>query len=425
MLMIGHGEARLSVVLGEPLGGYIDRTEGVLGSIEPLEVHAISVGGDSSRLVLLIIDLICVNTDLVARIRAAADDLGVSRVWVSATHAHSTPEAGCYPGGAATPEALAERAVASALVAIRSAIAAEEPGRVRAVRSIVSGVGGRRNVPPDETPQVPIDVLLFEASGPAGQAPRLGGMLVVSPVHPTVLPPDNRLTSADLTGGIRRALASEAEWVVAATGAAGDISTRTTRQARDTAEIDRIASRVADAVRSTLRAGADDEHPEGDASLVAPLAVTLDLPARPPLPDTADHAAEAPQDPFSARRQAVLEQGIALAEESRTRLSTHQHSVTIEVGVIDAVRLVAVPAELYLGLAEQIRAGYPAHPTVVLGYTNGYLGYVPDREAPLSYETVVSPVAAGSGEAIVEAALGLLAEAEAEADADANTTVAT
>ncbi len=150
--------------------------------------------------------------------------------------------------------------------------------------------------------------------------------------------------------------------MVAATGAAGDISTRTTRQARDTAEIDRIASRVADAVRSTLRAGADDEHPEGDASLAAPLAVTLDLPARPPLPDTADHAAEASQDPFSSRRQAVLEQGIALAEESRTRLSTTQHSVTIEVGVIDAVRLVAVPAELYLGLAEQIPRGVPGAP---------------------------------------------------------------
>jgi hypothetical protein len=421
LLTIGHGEATLSVVLGEPLGGYIDRTEGVLGSIEPLEVHAISIGGASSRMVLLVVDLICVNVDLVARIRAAAGDLGVSRVWVSATHAHSTPEAGCYPGGAATPEALAERVVASSLVAIRSAIAAEEPGRVRAVRSIVSGVGGRRNVPPSETPQVPVDVLLFESDAPADEASRRRGMLVVSPVHPTVLPPDNRFTSADLTGGIRRALASEAEWVVAATGAAGDISTRITRQARDTAEIDRIASRVADAVRATLRAGADDEHPEGDASLVDPLTVTLDLPTRPPLPDSAGSAVDAPQDPFSARRQAVLEQGIALAEESRTRLSTTQHSVTIEVGVIDGVRLVAVPAELYLGLAEQIRAGYPAHPTVVLGYTNGYLGYVPDREAPLSYETVVSPVAAGSGEAIVEAALGLLAEA----DADANTTVAT
>jgi hypothetical protein len=419
LLTIGHGEATLSVVLGEPLGGYIDRTGGVLGSIEPLEVHAISIGGHSSRLVLLVVDLICVNTDLVARIRAAADDLGVSRVWVSATHAHSTPEAGCYPGGATTPEALAGRVVAAALAAIRSAIAAEEPGRVRAVRSIVSGVGGRRNVPPDEVPQVPIDVLLIETSAADRDTPRLRGMLVVSPVHPTVLPPDNRLTSADLTGGIRRALASEAEWVVVATGAAGDISTRTTRQARDTPEIDRIASRVADAVRSTLSRETGEEHPGGEGALRAPSAVTLDLPSRPRPPEAVVSAVDTQQDPFSARRQAVLEQGIALAEESRTRLSTHQHSITIEAGVIDGVRLVAIPAELYLGLAEQIREGHPGQPTVVLGYTNGYLGYVPDRQAPLSYETVVSPVAAGSGEAIVAAALGLLAEA------DATTTLAT
>lgn len=413
MLKFGHGKATLGVVLGEQLGGYIDRTEGVLGSIEPLEVHAVSVDGDSSRLVLLVVDLICVNTDLVARIRAAATDLGVSDVWVSATHAHSTPEAGCYPGGAATPKALADRVVRSSLAAMRRAIAAEAPGRVRAVRSVVSGVAGRRNVPPGETPRVPIDVLIVEEMAPSDESPRIRGMLVISPVHPTVLPPDNRLASADLTGGIRRALARDAEWVVAATGAAGDISTRTTRQARDTAEVNRLAARIADAVRSAIAEGADERHSEADATLTAPLATTLDLPARPRTPDATADDRPAHRDPFSARRQIVLEQGIAIAEESRARLTTSQHSVTIEVCALGEVHLVAIPAELYLGLAEQIRDGNPTHPTIVLGYTNGYLGYVPDREAPLSYETVVSPVAEGSGEAIVATALGLLSDADA------------
>lgn len=412
MLRIGQGAATLRVELGEPMGGYIDRTGGVLGSLEPLEVHAISVDDGSSRLVLLVVDLVCVNSDLVARLRVAAAALGVTDLWVSATHAHSTPEAGCSPGGAKTPESLAERVVVASLDAIRKAISAEIPRRVRALRSVVSGVGGRRNVPPDEIPQVPVDVLLLDAVEPTDRAHHGRGILVVTPVHPTVLAPDNRLASADLTGGIRRALAGDAEWVVAATGAAGDISTRTTRRARDTAEIDRLAARVATAVRATILRAEDEDDEEEEARLTAPLGTTLELSARPHTPLESIGMPEAQQDQFSARRQAVLEQGIRLGEESRARLAAAQHSVTVEVCAIGGVRLVAIPAELYLELAEQIREGHPAHPTIVLGYTNGYLGYVPTRDAPLSYETVVSPVAAGSGETIVATALELLSDVD-------------
>ena len=403
MLAVGHAVSPLPVILGEPLGGYIDRTGGAIGSLEPLDVHAISISSGEMRVLLLVVDLICVNADLVARIRETVREFGVEAVWVSATHAHSTPEAGCFPGGAPTPASVAQRVVAAARAATRDAIEAERPALVRAVRTSVSEVGGRRNVPPSGRPNVPIDAIVFD--GADGE--RLG-LFVVTPVHPTVFGADNRLASADLAGGVRRALAADARWVVAATGAAGDISTRATRRARSIAEIDRLAARIADALRESLEIPA----PAATSGLILPTSRTLSLPT-----GSAEHAHLTPRpdpaDPFSERRRVVLEQGLALAAANRARLAPETTEITLEVFALAHIRLVAVPAELYLSLAERIRTEHPfPGPVIVIGYTNGYLGYLPDADAPVSYETVVSPVGRGSGELLVAAALEQLFELE-------------
>src|SRR5690606_32584688 len=71
----------------------------------------------------------------------------------------------------------------------------------------------------------------------------------------------NLLVSADLTGAARRALRGHdalsgdgpRPWVVVATGAAGDVSTRPHRREQTPAELDRLGARVATAVVRALR----------------------------------------------------------------------------------------------------------------------------------------------------------------------------
>jgi hypothetical protein len=409
VLNVGHAQTRLPVIPGEPLGGYADRAGGALGSLEPLEVHALSIQRGEQRMVLVVVDVVCVNTDIVERVRKRVHDLGVSALWLSATHAHSTPEAGCFPGGGPTPESVAIRIVEAVYEATMGAIAAERPAHVRAVRADVSDVGARRNVPPALSPSVPVDAVIFERTNAARVTERLG-MLVVTPVHPTVLGAENRFASADLAGGVRRALAGDAHWVVAATGAAGDISTRATRRGRDLAEVDRLALDIADAVRHEL-AGSAALLPD-DEILGLPIARTLSLPTSHHPEPVTRFATDAASDAFAARRQAVLEQGITLVADRRSRISADHLEVTVEALRLGSVRLVAIPAELYLGLGERIRAQHRQADVIVLGYTNGYLGYLPDRDAPVSYETVVSPVERGSGELVVQAALSQLRELE-------------
>lgn len=53
---------------------------------------------------------------------------------------------------------------------------------------------------------------------------------------------------------------------------------------------------------------------------------------------------------------------------------------------------------------------------MVLGYTNGYLGYLPARDTQPCYETYASPVTSGSSEIVVEAAVAAVAAAVGNRD---------
>ena len=174
--------------------------------------------------------------------------VGPADVWISATHTHAGPETGCAPGGAATPAPWLDRITELAVDAAARATAAATVATVEVRTTRVTCVGGLRSGPrPGRS--VPVDVLTVHDGG------RVTGAIVVLPVHPTVLDAENRLVSADLAGAVRTALAAELNgaWVVVATGAAGDVSTRPFRREQTPAECARLGALVADAVVEALR----------------------------------------------------------------------------------------------------------------------------------------------------------------------------
>jgi hypothetical protein len=109
----------------------------------------------------------------------------------------------------------------------------------------------------------------------------------------------------------------------------------------------------------------------------------------------------------------VMQQGLRIAAEQAARQRTQPYVIDVEAVDLDGVTVVAVPGELFLELGETIRAAAPdqARDIVVLGYTNGYLGYLPTRDTQPCYETFASPVTSGSGEIVVEAAVAAAVEA--------------
>jgi hypothetical protein len=217
--------------------------------------------------------------------------------------------------------------------------------------------------------------------GPDG----LRGVLVVLPVHPTVLPASSTVVSADLTGAVRRALAERLDvWVVVMTGAAGDISTRGVRRGADTEECARLGAAVADQVVAALpgpSCGGTVRTATADVALA---------------PGSTPARAE-PVDSHS-RQAETLRQAWRFRRSFSAPLAA-----TVRAARLGDVRLIGLPGEPFLGLRP---------PDVLLvGYVGGYVGYLPTRAAfagEPTYETVISPVAPGEPERLVDVAVNLI-----------------
>ncbi|PFG47936.1 hypothetical protein ATK36_3002 [Amycolatopsis sulphurea] len=265
-MRIGHGQVCLQVPLGTRLGGYAARTGVSAGTLDQLEVHAVTISAGSSRFAWVVADLPAVNTDLAEPLAGRLAGSLRTRpelIWLSATHTHSGPETGCRPGGGRTPPEWHEQVLTAGDLAACTALATEAPAELTVHTGLLNDVGGRRSGPLLQQ-NVPVTVLAARAHG------RICGVVVVLPVHPTVLGADNLLVSADLSGTVRRAVAARLGcWAMVATGAAGDISTRPHRRNQQPDELARLAALAADQLVALTtppgRAIALDPVPRGPA----------------------------------------------------------------------------------------------------------------------------------------------------------------
>ncbi|GAA1982797.1 hypothetical protein [Amycolatopsis minnesotensis] len=405
--LIGHGSVVVEVPDGTLMGGYAARIGGSTGTLDPIEVHAVTVSDGERRFFWLVGDLPAVNTDLASAVigkLAGLHRTDPELVWFGATHTHAGPDVGCRPGGGRTPREWAPVLLAAGERAAALAVASEAAVDLTVHKGRIGGVGGQRSGP-DPSRDVPVTVLA------ARRGTAVLGALVVLPVHPTVLGADNLLASADLAGAVRRALAARAGgWAVVATGAAGDVSSRAHRRAQTPAEVHRLGALAADQLAAILgEPGVPIDL--GPGSLAGARNWSLPLPDRTaePAPDlNALRArllsARGGGDPVAVRGAETAVQGAELASTARVRGT----SVVVGAVRLGGLRLVSMGAEPYSALEAAVAAGLPG-PVALVGYTNGYLGYLPTRAAYGTgvYEVNISPVAEGAAELAVAEAIRL------------------
>ncbi len=123
----------------------------------------------------------------------------------------------------------------------------------------------------------------------------------------------------------------------------------------------------------------------------------------PPSADKSDPVAEAEK---AMRRRFIQE---ALGDDP-------VHQMPIWAWRLGDALLVACPNEAYSYMQTELRARFPGTPVLVLGCTNGSLGYLPPREAYGTgrYQEQQSPFLPGCLELVTEAAAEALAKLKAE-----------
>jgi hypothetical protein len=427
---------------GLPLGGYLLRQGKVAsGTHDPLQASLVWIRDRHGGEVLWIgIDALCVDGELTGQIASAvaeASGCGADAVLLCASHTHSSA-AGWVAGlGPMLPEA-ADPQLRDALMKLLADAARSLSGRLEPAWPVMSEgsapeAGGNRN-----DPNGPHDASVGVLALVDGQ----GGVtatVVDYASHGTVLGHDNLAWSADWPGATRRSLAgalrglrpfdvgAAADDVSAARpptvaflqGAAGDASPRFVRRSQSLGEVDRLGGLVAaGALAATLQARPDESSEVrvaiGRGSVTVP---TRELPS----PSEAQERAEDLERAWKSAQAA----GVSPPQEriARTRYEgALMLAALADAGIpptmqlpIAAVALgesawIHLPVELFASFGLAIRERSPFPWTRVIGYTNGYFGYMADEPAHRDgvYEASASRFDVRGGQVLVDAAVDLL-----------------
>lgn len=453
-LQIGAAETDITPPEGFPMAGYYYERLAT-GVIDPLKAKAVVFQDGSRKAAWVVGDLIGISRDLCVEVRrraAAKTGIPVENIAVSATHTHTAPDytRDLYKFLDAKPPAdepspYAAKLIEGMVAAIAEANEAVQPVFIKAGsvqqqtpvsfnRRFVMKDGSVRTWQRLDNPQV------VRAAGPID--PEIGLAIIQSAdnqKHLAVLSNfalhldtvGGSLWSADypyfIAQGVKKELGDEVLSVFG-NGACGDINhsdpTKTERN-----KTDFIGNSLAETIRSALAGLEPVEKP----SLQVRMA-TVDLPLQEVTDEQLQRANELIPTALKGEKTDFFElvsayKAVALDQfrnrpphlktsEYNRRLSHNWAGVgpalpvdvmTITLG--SDLALVFLPGELFVELGLAIKQGSPYRTTMVIELSNCVETiYIPTRAAHAggSYEVTNSNVVPGSGEMLVEAALGLL-----------------
>ncbi len=433
MLKAGWSAIEITPPAGIDLSGFGGRAGPNAGVHDPLFAKAICLTDGAARIALITADLVGLDADSVADVRAqVARQLGAEApaLMVACSHTHSGPATPCLPFiGDPDPRYVSELKARLARVVVEASGRLKEAEVAVGQTEALVGINRRQRMTDgsialgrDEAGTVApyVDVVGFRSVD--GTA-----LLFSHAAHPVTLGGDNLLVSADWPGYAQRFI--EAEYggkclALFAQGCCGNINSDP-RGSFDVAE--QQGRRIADAVLGAR----DDLTPLADGA-VAGTSVVLQLPLQDP-PSEADAramleaaardlAAGEGTDNYGARKAKVgmvdwAQRILALARAGKTDLTRPFEVQALRLG---DVAMVGLPGEVFVEYQHQIKACSPFAHTLVFGYTNGNIGYVPTASAfpeggyevdgAIRYygDTMLMP---DCERLVVGAACGLLAEA--------------
>ncbi len=400
MIQVGISKVNITPYIGCPLGGFASRKDVSQGIHDELYAKVVVIEGQEF-IALVSVDLLCLPAGIVNAIRIqAAEKTGIREecIAITATHTHSGPELREEIQEQPNPSYV-QNLIDVITGGIYAAWRVREPARVGIGSGAIHGIGVNRRHP-DGLPVDPaVGVLCFDF-----ESGKPGGILINYTCHPVVLGPDNLLISADYPGYTTRIIEhikGEGTIAIFTNGASGDINTGHSADlsalgypipGRTFERAGQLGTMLAGEGLKTL--GRVEVKSEAIVTAKRKI-LSLKLKALPTLEEVQNDL---------KKKQAVLDRVLAekAAEETIIKAKVnklyaellretvaHQakapeaNSIKIELQAlrIGDCALLTFPGELFVEIGLHIKKESPFEQTYILGYTNGYIGYLPTVEA--------------------------------------------
>jgi len=472
-LQAGAYSQRIDPPYGVDLVGFLRKWEPMNGFGQPLEVGVVVLDDGSTRTAIASVDTGSLVGEFATRARqqiAEAADTPIQRVLVNASHTHSAPPLpGNIKTGGSTADLrpLEDRYAEQVLDALRTAASAAVQNLRPAVVGLgtddfAGGVNRRQRTPEGGT------IMGWNPDGPVEQTVssiRIDGIdggsiatLVSYACHPTVLGPSILHSCSDFVGPLRETVRQHTGGeCLFLQGCAGDIFPL--EAMNDSAGPEETFGRGLgiSALRARERAVTVSKEPqESRVQSAQPIALWRLVPTdkQPSLTlDAAETTARVPlqalpsSEEIAALRKELSERLAGLqadgqprsvwnatwlhlewAQQIEARIASGNVSTEVDAPVqaisIGDITIVALPCEPFTGIGRAIRQEV-GDDTVVLGYSNGMIGYVPtaDEFAHGGYEPWLAPRHFGMPAPFDPSAASVLADAATELAKDLRATL--
>ncbi len=380
-LYAGVGKSDLTPPIGVELCGYGPFLGRRSTSVhDPLSCRALVLDNGEGLAVVIACELVGVTAATTTRVRTVLRErfgIAEDRVLIACSHTHSGPNTIHLIGwGEPDPTyvaSLPDRIVA----AVEQAVAALQPARLGSGRGILENVA-RNRVQTDGTGLIDPELTAIRVDTQAG---RPLALVVHFSAHPVTLGPANTAISGDYAGAACTLIEQElglGSVAMFLNGACGDVNVADSVKDADTGFplVAHYGERVARAAVE-LASGISAEQ---DVRLAATRSIARLPLAVPGHEQVEAEAAEAVQQGRASLHSVANPQFYRewrAAMEARLEAPVSHMDAEIQALRLGGDVLVAHPAELFTSFGLQLKQHSPHRRTVVVGYSNDFVGYVP------------------------------------------------
>lgn len=419
-MRIGWDKLDITPQLPIYMAGYMDRKELAQGVNDSIFARAIVLEDkNGEKLAIISIDLLCVTKAQTDTIRVKINELtGIKadHIIICATHNHSGPLTFDYPLFGKTKEAYVEWMLKKIPSLVLQAFKKLQDCKLGWYQSNDVNIGkNRRNY--SKKSKTYLTILSFVDLRDKPLA-----VLFNYNCHPTVLSSKNLLISGEFPGAaidcLEQTYGKDVLFMFS-NGACGDISTRFTRKSQTFDERDRIGMILAKEVINGINKTKYEYH-----NYIALIEKAFHL-RKKKIPDKGELNKTISE--YKRQLQELKNTNCHYGEIRMAETALHgsmilkllkEYEENIEhEGSITAIKLgrgciVTEPAELFSKLGDRIMKESPFPTTMVMGYANGNIGYLPDKSSyeEGGYEALSCCFESGSGEKIVKIAVDALKE---------------